>query len=153
MKQNCSQCEKVFDIRPSRVKKYNNVFCSVACYGDFQKGRTMPDSFHKNRKKWFKEHRQEHIDMLKKRNFTNERNPFWKGDNITYGQIHRWIISKLQKPNRCENCGEKYKLEWANKSHEYKRDYSDWLALCRGCHAKYDIGFRGSAIKRFGGLK
>ena len=30
------------------------------------------------------------------------------------------------------------KINWANKSHEYKGKINDWLRLCTFCHKKYD---------------
>ncbi len=29
-------------------------------------------------------------------------------------------------------------IQWANKSHTYKRELTDWFALCGTCHKKYD---------------
>ena len=45
----------------------------------------------------------------------------------------------LGKPLICRNCGETEKrIEWANKSREYKKDVTDWIELCNKCHFKYD---------------
>ena len=64
----------------------------------------------------------------------------WKGDNVSYSALHTWIRNKLGRPSLCEHCktttAKKY--EWANKSHQYKRDLSDWIRLCTSCHIKYD---------------
>ena len=72
------------------------------------------------------------------------KNPLWKGDNVGYSGLHLWIQSKLGKPNICTYC-KKVKLsnrqiDWANKSHNYKRDLDDWIRLCRKCHIAYDRG-------------
>lgn len=70
---------------------------------------------------------------------TGENNPRWKGDNVKKTGLHDWVYYHLGKPKKCEHCGkESFWIDWANKSHEYKRDLSDWLALCRSCHRYYD---------------
>lgn len=77
----------------------------------------------------------------------------WGGDNVGYAWMHKWVRKNKVKPGACEHCGEVKKLEWANKSREYKRDLDDWLALCRLCHRKYDAGYRGVAVAKFGSLR
>ena len=69
-----------------------------------------------------------------------EKNPMWKGDSVSYSGLHRWVRRMLGTPNKCEACGttEASRFEWANKSHEYKRDVSDWMRLCPTCHHEYD---------------
>lgn len=63
----------------------------------------------------------------------------WKGEDVGYWALHDWVYKKRGKPGRCEHCGEvNKKICWANKSHEYKREMGDWLALCTPCHRKYD---------------
>jgi hypothetical protein len=78
--------------------------------------------------------------------------PDWKGDNVTYFHLHDWVQKvKGPYPERCEHCGRQGYVEWANLSHEYRRDPADWAALCRTCHRRYDSGeARGAATRRFG---
>lgn len=68
----------------------------------------------------------------------------WKGDKVGYWGIHKWINRKFGMPMKCENCGiEKtspWAIHWANLSHQYKRDRSDWKRLCQSCHRLYDNG-------------
>lgn len=65
----------------------------------------------------------------------------FKGSDYEYNKIHRWVRKNLGKPNNCEHC----KItcvgiyHWANKSHEYKYELSDWIRLCPICHLKYDV--------------
>lgn len=75
---------------------------------------------------------------------SNEKNPIWKGDNASYSAVHQWVALKLGKPNLCAHCGatEAPRFEWANKSHEYKRDLGDWMRLCASCHRRYDWAHR-----------
>lgn len=69
-----------------------------------------------------------------------EANPSWKGDDVGYSGLHEWVKQKLGKPSRCDHCKSTTEkcYDWANKSHHYKRELSDWLRLCRKCHKKYD---------------
>ena len=56
-----------------------------------------------------------------------------------FNSLHYQIEKQLGKPQKCEHCGTtEGRMEWANKSHEYKQDLSDWLRLCRKCHRKHD---------------
>ena len=71
-----------------------------------------------------------------------ENSYLWKGENVSYAGLHAWVRRWLGSPSTCEHC-EKIimntrKIHWANKSHEYKRDLTDWLRLCVPCHRKYD---------------
>ena len=64
----------------------------------------------------------------------------WKGENAGYVAKHLWLTKHFQKPDKCDlcqtdNCS---RIEWANISGEYKRERSDWLALCPSCHRKMD---------------
>lgn len=75
--------------------------------------------------------------------FTTERtlgpkNTNWAGDNVGYFGLHTWVSRRLGRPETCEDCGTTEDLQWANISKEYKRDVSDWKALCRVCHRKFD---------------
>lgn len=74
-----------------------------------------------------------------------EKNVNWKGDKVGYDALHNWVYRKLGLPKKCEHCGKRNQkekgqwiLDWANKSHKYKRLSTDWLALCIICHRKYD---------------
>lgn len=67
----------------------------------------------------------------------------WKGENASYVSIHKWVRKWLGRPKKCEMCGKdnltSEKIDWANKDHQYRRNLSDWLRLCKKCHRKYDI--------------
>lgn len=71
------------------------------------------------------------------------KNHMWKGDNITnYNSIHKWVRRNYGEPTTCEHCQTGnltgYKINWANKDHEYRRKREDWLRLCTRCHTLYD---------------
>lgn len=72
---------------------------------------------------------------------TGEKNPLWKGDNVSYRSLHKWVERWLGKAYECVYCGkEKFKqrIEWASVSHHAKRDLSDYISLCVTCHREYD---------------
>ena len=72
----------------------------------------------------------------------DDKNWNWKGDEVGYRALHRWVQGKLGKAQVCEQCWKlkttPKSIHWANKSHEYKRDLTDWISLCVSCHKKYD---------------
>ena len=73
--------------------------------------------------------------------YVGENHCGWKADNVKYQGLHIWVRKNLGKAVRCEQCkGSKgsVRFEWANISHEYKRELSDWMQLCRKCHHQYD---------------
>jgi hypothetical protein len=75
-----------------------------------------------------------------------ENNPMWKGDMVGYGGVHRWIRNKRGRADKCEKCGAisgltkhgRNNIQYANLSGEYKRNITDWIALCISCHSKLD---------------
>lgn len=69
-----------------------------------------------------------------------EKNWQWKGDDVGYRNLHRWVERKLGKAIKCEFCNVKGKsrYHWASISHNAKRDLSDYIQLCVSCHKKYD---------------
>ena len=75
---------------------------------------------------------------------TGENNYNWKGNKVSYRELHKWLEKKLGKPGRCQFCfATTAKIyDWANISKKYKRDINDWIRLCRSCHIKYDKGYR-----------
>lgn len=61
-----------------------------------------------------------------------------------YIRIHNWVERNFGKPDICEHCGKEnihgHYAHWANISHEYILDRSDWIRLCAKCHRRYDTG-------------
>ena len=78
------------------------------------------------------------------------RSHLWKGDSVSYRGLHKWIELRLGKPRLCQLCktttAKNY--QWANISHLYKRDLTDWLRLCIPCHVKYDRGLISLVIDK-----
>lgn len=61
----------------------------------------------------------------------------WKGENVGYEAMHKWVKRNFGKANKCERCNiENYKkYHWHNKTQTSKRDINDWEQLCSKCHA------------------
>lgn len=62
----------------------------------------------------------------------------FKGDDVGYDALHDWVKRWKGKAKICIFCQSITNVQWANKSHEYKRDLEDWLSLCYKCHRVYD---------------
>lgn len=133
----CLFCGLKFEKQVNVSKKRWNTrvrYCSKSCADIDKKGRPLKHSkqFKKGQIAWNKG-----LPGLK-----DEDNPTWKGAKVGYSGLHKWVASKLGKPNTCEFClknvSNPYRIHWANKSHRYKRDLTDWLRLCARCHIAYD---------------
>ena len=69
-----------------------------------------------------------------------ERHQHWKGDAVGYMGVHNWLRRHKPKAGACSNCGRVGRTDWANISGEYRRDFDDYLELCRSCHIRADRG-------------
>lgn len=71
---------------------------------------------------------------------TGKSSNAWKGEQAGYHAIHIWLSKNFIKPDACEQCQatEFSRLEWANLSGEYKRERSDYKAMCPSCHRLFD---------------
>src|ERR1700734_3017556 len=76
----------------------------------------------------------------------------YEGDDISYAALHDWVHATKKKTGICEHCGTAKKTQWANKSHQYKREIDDWIELCIKCHSIYDRRSPnfGSSVRKFG---
>lgn len=80
----------------------------------------------------------------------------WKGDEVSYSPLHKWVTKNLGRPEACEFCGVRgrmtgnkrlrWNIEHANISGRYLRKLTDWRSLCKPCHGKLDAQER--AIKK-----
>lgn len=77
-----------------------------------------------------------------------EKNPLWKGDNVGYGGFHRWVREHKPKPDTCEFCGEKKRLDLAKMSENYTRNSEDYKYLCRRCHFILDGNIKNLELGR-----
>ncbi len=67
-----------------------------------------------------------------------ERNPMWKGNDLTYAGVHDRMRKRVKKPKWCARCKKKAPRDLANKSGKYLLDKTDWEYLCRKCHMDSD---------------
>lgn len=77
---------------------------------------------------------------VKRDDIVGEKHILWKGDRVSYSGIHHWLKRHLGKARWCTWCFSMQNVQWANISHEYKRDLNDYFQLCVKCHKKYDQG-------------
>jgi len=82
-----------------------------------------------------------------------EKHPLWKGKEVGYGSLHRWVSRWKGNPKKCELCGseKKKQYEWVNIDHKYKRVLEDYIRMCTSCHRIYDI--KNNNYIPFGGKK
>jgi ribosomal protein L36 len=67
-----------------------------------------------------------------------EKSHRWKGDEVSYICLHKWLRRNIPKPEGCENCNRKVQLDLANVTDIYNRDFKNWKYLCRSCHMVQD---------------
>ena len=120
----CTTCGKLIYRKGYLLKKYKVFFCSGDCNWKYKK--TLDQSFQ-----------------------SGTNHPKWKGDKAGYFVVHKWVRKNKGKAVVCSFCNSVKTVEWANKSHKYKRELSDWISLCKKCHAKYDHEHWGEATKLF----
>lgn len=141
----CKVCSKVFSVFPIRVRQ-GVKFCSIKCRFTNYKGfwfgkkRSLEDI-----EKISKSNRGKHHSIrteFKKGDNVGKKNYEWKGINVSYRSLHKWVMRWLGCPTKCENCGKKEinnrLIHWANRSGRYLRNLNDWIRLCSKCHGKYD---------------
>lgn len=132
----CSVCgrEKYFINTKLNRKIF---FCGRRCYWNSMKRK--PNS--KTGKKVTEQGRI-NIGLAAKSKRVGSENGIWKGESVGYGALHDWVKRWRGKADKCmvndPTC--KGRFEWANISHEYKRDLNDWMSLCKSHHTRYDMG-------------
>jgi hypothetical protein len=89
---------------------------------------------------------QERIEKMKTYVARGENHPLWKGDSASYASIHMWLARHLEKTGICQKCFKYFGIDkgsgtqWANISGRYKREFDDFIEVCRLCHEKMDGG-------------
>jgi hypothetical protein len=130
-KSNCKKCGSIFDQKVFRGK--TTKYCSHACYWGSMKGVPHGHKTVNGYEAWNK--------GLKFPEQTGEAHFAWKGEYVSYRNLHHWVERLIGKPNKCAQCGKVgygRQIHWANKSRTYKRELSDWIRLCAKCHKAYD---------------
>lgn len=63
----------------------------------------------------------------------------WKGNNVGYSALHKWVRKNKPKPESCEFCHVvKSKYHLANITGVYRREFYHWRWLCIQCHRSHD---------------
>lgn len=164
----CEVCGKEFKTYLSVINRGKGKYCSKKCYSlsligkpSYWKGKERLDMigntngfkkgmipWNKGLKSWVKPWLGKHRDKKTKEKisigrigkYVDEKHPGWKGDDVKYDGLHRWINHKLGKPTKCEHCGKDgltgKHIHWHNKNHQYERNLTDWMRLCSSCHTK-----------------
>jgi hypothetical protein len=85
--------------------------------------------------------------MKAKMRGANNKN--WKGDDVVYGSLHRWVRCNIPKPEVCSDCKGARKLQ-AHSLGQYKKVEEDWVYLCSPCHSlrHKDLKARGIVFIR-----
>lgn len=73
------------------------------------------------------------------RKLAGEEHPNWKGREVGYAALHRWVYRHKTKTGICSACGISGLTDWANLSGTYQRDLDDFIELCRSCHKRLDL--------------
>lgn len=164
------KCGRVFEDHRSRVESGRTKYCSKECffkYRDLSQPRKKYD-VSKGNKGWFpkgnipwsalhpelckpnkgsiKKGQRISVDTEFKKGVLPHN---YKGDSVGYYALHAWVIRIKGSACICEHCNTTNNVEWANKSHEYKRDIHDFIPLCKKCHKKYDKETYGQASRKF----
>lgn len=113
-----------------------NIPCTDAHKQKISEGRRGITAWNKGKKRTW-----DVSTEFKKGDNVGIKNHKWKGDNVSYRNLHRWVERNLGKAVKCENCkkvGKEHEIHWSNNDHLYKRNLLDWTSLCAKCHAEHD---------------
>lgn len=152
------KCGKEFETKAYRLLIGKGKYCSRICkYRYHTRASGLNYSLKVINKSWIK--KGEHLS--RETQFSKEIVPWnkgirtgitpanFKGYDVGYNALHAWVRSHRGRPQVCVFCSSTKSVQWANKSHEYKRELDDWLPLCVKCHSRYDKDFKGAKERRF----
>jgi hypothetical protein len=67
----------------------------------------------------------------------------WKGNEVGYSGLHKYLRQHYPKTGICEECGQTARTQYALiHGRTYSRNREDYRELCRCCHMRYDLGGR-----------
>lgn len=131
----CLMCSGMMVYKKDYSYKYWKVrkFCSLRCSGlQLRKSRRGKGNPMYSKHSW----------NLGKRYTLGEKHHHWKGDNVSYSGLHKWINKYFGKAIKCEQCGKtgtgKF-IQWANIDGFYMRSREHWKSLCASCHRIFDF--------------
>lgn len=150
---NCLNCNKEFYVAKWKLNLGQGKYCCLKCRYESQKGKEPYNkgvtgkqvAWNKGMKGVYKCPSVSANNKLR----IGEKASNWKGEKASYAALHMWVKRHLGKPSVCEHCNQSNAKYWANKSHEYKRELTDWLSLCAKCHGKHDSGENRGIIKKY----
>lgn len=61
---------------------------------------------------------------------------------IGYVGLHKWVNHNKPKPQYCTICNEEKRLELHCFDHNYTRDLTKWIYVCKSCHYKLNTLIR-----------
>lgn len=131
----CIICNKKYKVKPYR--KNIQRYCSLYCYHISTRNKpTWNKGLHTGivPKTAFKKGIRNNIDF----EFKLGHGKSFSGTKKEYKFLHYWVNKNLGKSYVCSMCNSTNNVEWANKSHFYKKELNDWIQLCKKCHYKYD---------------
>lgn len=94
---------------------------------------------------------EEHKRKMKKAavgKHNGKKSNLWIDGRAWRKTAHQWIIQQLGQPTKCEHCTKDglsgQQIDWANTDHKYRKKISEWIRLCKKCHAIYDKTFNNT---------
>lgn len=144
IKTKCLTCDSVLFRSPSKVEKRN--FCSRKCYSETRIKELIKSGL-KTRISSIRssDFERKRISALSKKT-RGSKNYAWKGESVSYRGLHQWVRREKGKPIQCSDCGiidyAPKKIQWANIDGKYRRQLSDYIALCASCHKIFDLAMR-----------
>jgi hypothetical protein len=123
LKLKCKNCGKEY--YRYRIKNRPQIFCSRECYLHSVYNAKI------------------HYEIKINTNQICDRNPNWKGDQVSYKGIHRWVENNFGKAKDficalCHGTSGSTKMNWMNLDHKYTRNKEKWIPACKKCHSQYD---------------
>ena len=67
-----------------------------------------------------------------------EDNCMWRGEDVSYGNLHMWLRRNVPLTDVCQICGESPAVDHANITGIYSRNLKDYICVCRKCHFAID---------------
>lgn len=150
----CIACEKVFynnpDCQTTNSRTWiERKYCSITCANKFLHKKPQIDRECFYCKKHFLKSPSQKAkycsNECKYKNMSisskGSNNHQWKGEKAGYHALHRRVYTALGKADHCsfDKSHKHWRFEWANISHEYHHELSDWMPLCPSCHRIYDL--------------
>lgn len=134
------ECGTEFKVAPWQLKrKYPVKYCSADCMYKYREKKVNAGCFKPGER------------PSPKTEFKKGEIPHnFKEEGVGYDALHDWVRRHKGKASAqiCK-CGKPAKY-WANLSWEYKRDLTDYEAMCKMCHIEYDRkGNWGAATRQF----